>query len=112
MINSFRFAFSGLKEAFKTEKNMRVHFLLAVLAIILAFILNFSALEWAILTITIGFVLAMEFLNTSLEEIVNIVSPKIQEKARVAKDVAAAAVFISAAVAVFEAYFLFLPKIF
>jgi len=112
IIKSFKFAFAGIKEAMRSEKNMRIHFVLAGLAIILAFILNFSALELAILTITIGFVLAMEFVNTSLEEIVNIVSPEVQEKAKIAKDVAAAAVLVSALVAVLIACLLFLPKIF
>jgi len=77
-----------------------------------ALFLNFSALEWVILAITIGFVFAMEFINTSLEQIVDIVSPQIQEKAQVAKDVAAAGVLVSAVVAILVGSFLFLPKIF
>jgi len=112
IIKSFKFAFAGIKEAMRSVKNMLIHFVLAGLAIILALILNFFALELAILTITIGFVLAMEFVNTSLEEIVNIVSPEVQEKAKIAKDVAAAAVLVSALVAVLIACLLFLPKIF
>lgn len=75
IIKGFKFAFTGIKEAFKTEKNMKVHFLLAILATSSALFLNFSALEWVILAITIGFVFAMEFINTSLEQIVDIVSP-------------------------------------
>lgn len=110
LTKSFKFAFAGIKEAFRTEKNMRIHFCLAALAIILAFILNFSSSEWAILIITIGFVLAMEFINTSLEEIVNIVSPEVQEKAKIAKDVAASAVLISTLVAILVGVFLFVPK--
>ncbi|PIP57282.1 diacylglycerol kinase [Candidatus Woesebacteria bacterium CG07_land_8_20_14_0_80_44_9] len=112
IIKGFKFAFTGIKEAFKTEKNMKVHFLLAILATSSALFLNFSALEWVILAITIGFVFAMEFINTSLEQIVDIVSPQIQEKAQVAKDVAAAGVLVSAVVAILVGSFLFLPKIF
>lgn len=90
---------------------MKVHFLLAFLAIALAFILKLSSTEWAVLILTIGLVLTLELVNTSLEEIVNIVSPEIQEKARIAKDVAAASVLISALVSILVACFLFLPKI-
>ena len=82
-----------------------------LLAIILGIILKLSLVEWAILTITIGLVLILEFINTSLEQIVDIVSPEKQEKARIAKDVAAASVLISAIIAVLVGVFLFLPKI-
>ena len=112
ILKSFKFALEGIKEAFKTEKNMRVHFIIATIVLILAFVLKFSWVELAILTLTIGLVLDLELVNTSLEEIVNIVSPQIQEKAKVAKDVAAAAVLISAIVAILVACFLYLAKIF
>lgn len=111
IIRSFKFAFSGIKEAFKSERNMRIHMILMFLAILLGFIFKLTLIEWAILTATIGMVLMMEFINTSLEQIVDIVSPQIQEKAKIAKDVAAAGVLISAIVAVLIGVFLFLSKI-
>ena len=111
IINSFKYAFSGVKEAFQSERNMKVHFLLMVLAIVLGLILKLSSVEWAILVVTIGLVLMLEFINTSLEQIVDIVSPEKQEKAKIAKDVAAAGVLVSAIVAVLIGIFLFLPKI-
>ncbi len=111
IIKSFKYAIDGIKEAFQSEKNMRVHFVLMVIAIILGIILKLSSIEWAILIITIGLVLILEFINTSLEQIVDIVSPEKQEKAKIAKDVAAAGVLISAIVAVLIGSFIFLPKI-
>ena len=110
IIKSFKYAFEGIKEAYINERNMKIHFLLMVLAIVLGFILKLSSVEWAILTITIGLVLILEFINTSLEQIVDIVSPEKQEKAKIAKDVAAAGVLISAIVAVLVGIFLFVPK--
>ena len=83
-----------------------------ILVIVLGFVLNLSSIEWAILLITIGLVLISEFINTSLEQIVDIVSPEKQEKAKIAKDVAAASVLVSAIVSILVAVFLFLPKIF
>lgn len=112
IINSFKYAFSGVREAFQSEKNMMIHLIFMILAIILGFILKLSLVEWAILVVTIGLVLILEFINTSLEQIVDIVSPEKQEKAKIAKDVAAAGVLVSAIVAVLIGAFLFLPKIF
>lgn len=111
IVKSFKFAADGIKEAFQSEKNMKVHFLLMILVIILGLVLKLSLVEWAILIITIGLVLISEFINTSLEQIVDIVSPEKQEKAKIAKDVAAAGVLVSAIVAVLIGVFLFLPKI-
>ncbi|MCX6705646.1 MAG: diacylglycerol kinase family protein [Candidatus Woesebacteria bacterium] len=110
IVKSFKYAFEGIKEAFKSERNMKVHFSLMILTIILGIVLKLSSIEWAILTITIGLVLILEFINTSLEQIVDIVSPEKQEKARIAKDVAAAGVLISAIVSVLVGIFLFVPK--
>lgn len=112
IIKSFKYALTGIKEAFKSEKNMKVHFALAFLAIILAIILNLSPAEWAILILTIGLVFVLELVNTSLEKIVDLVSPEIKEEARIAKDIAAAGVLVSAVVAILVGSFLFLPKIF
>ena len=111
IVKSFKFAADGIKEAFQNESNMKVHFILMILAIILGILLKLSSVEWAILVITIGLVLMLEFINTSLEQIVDIVSPEKQEKAKIAKDVAAAGVLVSAIVAVLVACFLLLPKI-
>ena len=110
IVKSFKYAIDGIKEAFQSERNMKVHFLLMNLAIILGIILKLSSVEWAILVITIGLVLISEFINTSLEQIVDLVSPEKQEKAKIAKDVAAAGVLISAIVAVLIGIFLFVPK--
>ena len=111
IIKSFSFAFSGIKEALKNEPNLKIHFFLALLAIVLAYLLKLPMIEWAILILTIGLVLTLELINTSLEAIVNLVSPEIKEGAKIAKDVAAASVLISAAVALLIGAFLFLPKI-
>jgi len=112
IVKSFKFAADGIKEALQSEKNMKVHSLLMVLAIALGIVLKLSSVEWAILTITIGLVLISEFINTSLEQIVDLVSPEKQEKAKIAKDVAAAGVLVSAIVAVLIGALLFLPKFF
>ncbi len=109
--SSFSYAFSGIRLALKNEPNIRIHFIIAVLVAILAYFLGFSRVEWIVLAFTIAFVLILELINTTLEEIVDMVSPGTRPKAKVAKDVSAAAVLISALLAVVVGAFLFLPKI-
>ncbi len=109
---SFKFAFEGIKAALKEEPNLRIHFILAFIALTAAFLLDFSAIEWLILAFTISLVLILEFLNTALEALVDLVSPEVKPRAKTAKDVSAAAVFLAAALSVVVGLVLFLPKIF
>ena len=108
---SFKYAIDGIKTAIKNEPNFRVHLIIAAFAIFLAYYLNFEKFEWLFLLITISFVIILELVNTTLEAIVNLVSPKIKPQAKIAKDVSAAAVLIAAITAIFIGLFLFLPKI-
>jgi len=108
---SFGFAISGLRSAIKKEPNFRVHLILAALALILAILFQFSTLEWLMLLFSITFVLIFELLNTTLEAIVDLVSPEIKEVAKVAKDTSAAAVMVFAALAIIVGIALFLPKL-
>lgn len=111
LTKSFKFAFEGIKAAFKEEPNLRIHFIFAFITLVAAFLLNFSAVEWLILAFTISLVLILELLNTALEALVNLVSPEVKPEAKIAKDVSAAAVFLSAALSVVVGIVLFLPKI-
>lgn len=110
-VKSFPYAFSGIKEAFKNEPNFRVHVIIALTAMILAALLGFSQIEWLILLMAIVLVIILELVNTSLEAIVDLASPQKQEKAKVAKNVAAAAVLISSLFALIVGVLLFLPKL-
>ena len=109
--SSFSYAFSGIRLALKNEPNIRVHFVVAILVAVVAYFLKFTRLEWIVLAFTVAFVLILELINTTLEEIVDMVSPGVRQRARVAKDVSAAAVLISALLSVVIGGFLFLPKI-
>jgi diacylglycerol kinase len=109
--SSFRYAATGIAHLFRHERNARIHLALAVLAVLLALLLGFSRLEWAVLAMTIGFVFVAEALNTAIEAVIDLVSPDFHLQARVAKDVSAGAVAMAAIVAVVIALFLFLPKL-
>ena len=108
---SFKYAFEGIKTAFKREPNFRIHVLLAILVLILAGVLKFNIIEWLILAFTITFVITLELLNTVLEAVVNLTSPDISPEAKVAKDVSAGMVLVVSILAVVAGLVLFVPKI-
>lgn len=112
LVRSFGFATEGVRTALKREPNFRFHFVAAMVVMIAATILGFSSIEWVVLFFTISLVLILELINTSLEAIVDLVSPERRKKAKIAKDVSAAAVMVSAGVAVLVGIYLFLPKLF
>ncbi|KKS77487.1 MAG: diacylglycerol kinase [Candidatus Woesebacteria bacterium GW2011_GWC1_42_9] len=108
---SFRFAFDGLKTAYRREPNFRIHIIAGVLFLGLGYTIGLDHIESLILLFTISFVIILELINTSLEAIVNLVSPRIHPFAKIAKDVAAAAVLLAAGVAIIVGIVLFGPKI-
>ena len=109
---SFVYAWGGIKSAIKNEPNFKFHIVAAVIAIIIGFLLQLNYLEFAILTLTICMVLMLELINTTLEALVDLVSPEVKPAARIAKDVSAAAVLIGAVGSLIIGALLFLPKIF
>ncbi|MFA5244729.1 MAG: diacylglycerol kinase family protein [Pedobacter sp.] len=110
-IRGFYFAFSGLGYAFKTQGNFRVHCFAAILVSILSFYLNLNTSEWLWIIAAMALVLISELMNTSIETIVDLVSPEYNKKAGVAKDVAAAMVLLSAITALIIGIIILLPKI-
>jgi diacylglycerol kinase len=111
LFGSFYHAGRGVKDAVKQEPNLKIHIIFALLAVVGAFILHFSYIEFAIIVLTIAMVFVLELINTTLETVVDIVSPEIQEKARIAKDVSAAGVLLAAIASIIIVALLFLPKI-
>jgi diacylglycerol kinase (ATP) len=108
LTRSFINAFKGVSYCIRNERNMRIHLTIAVYVLVFSLFYNLTALEYAVLFIIIGLVLAVEAVNTAVEAIVNLHIECYNKLARVAKDVAAGAVLICAisAVAVGCAFFL------
>lgn len=109
--NSFKYAFCGIITALKKEQNMKIHFTIAILVIIAGIILKISTIEWIICIILIGIVISLELVNTAIEQVVDIAMPKINEKAKIAKDVAAGAVLMVAIISLICGLIIFIPKI-
>jgi diacylglycerol kinase len=97
---SLHHACSGLVYTFRTQRNARWHVIAALAAIGLATWLRIDAASWAILILTIGAVCAGETINTTVEALVDLLSPEWHERAKVAKDVSAGAVLLLAMTAV------------
>lgn len=110
-LKSFKHAFDGLKDAIKSEPNLRFHFLMALLVLVAAYILKFDLKEFTILVITISYVISLELINTLIEKIVDLHSKEISEAARVIKDISAGVVLLGAISSIIIGALLFLPKI-
>jgi diacylglycerol kinase (ATP) len=93
---SFRYAFAGCRYALRTQANARIHAIASFAVIGLACWLGLSRIDWSILLLAIGLVWVAELVNTALEAVVDLVSPELHPLAKVGKDVAAAAVLMSA----------------
>lgn len=111
LINSFKYAFKGIVSSIKSERNMKIHFTMMILVIIAGILLNISMWEWITCFILFGLVISLEMVNTAIETVVDIVSPKYNFQAGQAKDIAAGAVLVNAIVAVIVGLLIFLPKI-
>jgi diacylglycerol kinase len=99
-MQSFQHAFAGLGHALRTQRNARIHISVAVVVVILGVALKLEPLEFAVLTLTIGFVFVSELFNTVVETVIDLVTEEFHPLARQAKDVAAGAVLVSSMVAV------------
>lgn len=109
---SFKYAWAGISYAFTSQRNFRIHVSVCALAIGLSVFLQLKPVEIAVIGITSGLVMALELVNTAIESIVDLtVKQTYHELAKIAKDCAAAAVLISAFVAVLVAGMLLLPPL-
>lgn len=108
-IRSFSYAFEGIRTAMK-EQNMRFHFLAAVVVVIAGFLTGLTSTEWSILVLVIGAVIGIEMVNTAIERVVDLASADIHPLAKQAKDIAAGAVLVIAALSVIIGVLIFIPK--
>ncbi|WP_010650922.1 diacylglycerol kinase family protein [Oceanobacillus massiliensis] len=110
-IIGFSYAWNGLKEIVRSERNFRIHLTVTVLVIITGLLLHLSALEWGIIILTIGLVLTAEVTNSAIEKTIDYLRPEIHPSAKVIKDVAAGAVLVAAVISVVIGVLIFWPKI-
>jgi len=107
--DSFKDAFAGIAWVLKTQPNFRIHVALSVLALLLGAFLQISRVEMAVILFTILLGLTAEMINTSIEAVTDLVTKEYREDARIAKDVGAGLMLITAMGAILVAFFIFVP---
>lgn len=110
-LGSFRFALNGLRSLLKYEHNSRIHFVAAIITIVLGIIFRINLSEWSLLIVVIGIVFITELFNSSLESLADRIDSEWNEQIRKAKDYAAAAVLVSAVIAIIAGCLIFIPKL-
>ncbi|WP_213422929.1 diacylglycerol kinase family protein [Bhargavaea massiliensis] len=110
LFRSFRYAWQGIAEGFRTEQNFRFHLLAALVVTILGWLSGLSVLEWLIVILLFGGMFALELINTAIERVVDLASPEHHPLAGQAKDVAAGAVLVFAMASALIGCVIFIPK--
>ena len=108
--SSFRFAFAGIVSFVRSEHNAWIHLAAAVGAVILGWIVQISAGEWIAIILCMAMVIATEIVNTAVEKIMDHLSPARHPAVKTIKDLAAAAVLVTAVAAFIIALIIFIPK--
>ena len=113
VLKSFTYAGAGIASAFG-ERNMKVHGVATVLVLCVSIWLRVSAIEWFFILMMTGLVLSAEMMNTAVEEVCNSMRDELglpYASSKRARDVAAGAVLVLAAVAAVIGVIIFLPKL-
>ncbi|HIW33842.1 MAG TPA: diacylglycerol kinase family protein [Candidatus Paenibacillus intestinavium] len=110
-VRSVGYALEGIWYGVSTQRNMKIHLTVAPIVLILGAIVSLTRVEWGIIILVIAAVISLELVNTTIEALVDLVSPQHQQLAKVAKDVAAGAVLIMAIASVCIGCIVIVPKL-
>jgi diacylglycerol kinase (ATP) len=107
LLESFNYAFEGIIHVLRTQRNLRIHFVIAIGVIAAAAALGVGRIELIVLLLAIAFVLVAEMVNSAIEGAIDVSTTSFDPNAKLAKDIAAGAVLISSAAAVAVGYLVF-----
>src|SRR6476661_9581996 len=111
LVTSFNYAFEGIIYVLRTQRNMRLHFAVALGILPVSVALGVTRFELLAVMLAVSFVLIAEMINTALEKAIDVATNSFDPLARVAKDVAAGAVLVAAVNAVFVGYLVFAERL-
>jgi diacylglycerol kinase (ATP) len=111
VVTSFNYAFEGIIYVCRTQRNMRVHFLVALGIFPVSVLLGVTRFELLAVMLAVSFVLIAEMVNTALEKAIDVATNSFDPVARVAKDIAAGAVLVAAVNAIFVGYLVFADRL-
>ena len=109
--NSFKYAFNGLIDTYRTEQSVWIYIPVALLVILIGFLLKINNYEWMVIVLILGIILSLELVNTALEAVVDLVTKEYKPLAKKAKDTVSAAVLVFAVASVIVGLIIFLPKL-
>jgi diacylglycerol kinase (ATP) len=107
LLDSFNYAFEGIIHVLRTQRNLRIHFVAAILVFGGAIALGVTRTQLIALVLAIAFVLVAEMLNTAIEGVIDVSTTSFDPNAKLAKDIAAGAVLIASITAVAVGYLVF-----
>jgi diacylglycerol kinase len=108
---SFNYAWQGLSYSVKHNQNIKIHIVIAVIVLLLGLILGFTKYEMFSIALLIVFVICTEMINTSIEEVVDLLVDEHNEHAKIAKDVGAGMVLLVSCFALVIGFIIFLPHV-
>ena len=111
LFQSVKFAVNGIKIATRYNRNIRIHFLIAISVLISCFVLEMTPVEIAVISMIILLVISAEMINTAIEEVIDLVTKDYREEAKFAKDVSAGMVLIVAIGSIAIGLLIFTPYI-
>jgi diacylglycerol kinase (ATP) len=111
LINSFSYAFAGMRYAYTSDQNIRVHIYIAVLVLFLSFFFGLSSYEIGVVVLAIVVVLSAEMINTAIEKMADLITKEHRMEAKIAKDISSAMVLTAALGSVVVGVVVFLPHL-
>ncbi len=111
LIRSIGFALDGLLEAFRSERNMKIHFVAMLVVILLGTWFRIEAWEWVAILFCVALVISMEMINTTIESIMDHLHPDTHDRVRLIKNVSAGAVLCAAVISLVIGIIIFMPRI-
>lgn len=106
---SFVYAWKGLRQAFREERNLKIHFSVAVIVIAAGLYFRITRVEWFVVLISIGLVIGFELMNTALENLADLITKERNPLVGKIKDIAAAAVLVVSIASAVIGLIVFLP---
>jgi diacylglycerol kinase len=110
-INSFKFAFEGISYSVKNNQNIKIHIIIAIIVLAVGFLVGLTRYEIFGVAVLIVLVISAEMINSSIEEVVDLLVNEHREEAKIAKDVSAGMVLLIALFALVVGIFIFLPHV-
>jgi diacylglycerol kinase (ATP) len=111
IFESFNYAFEGVIHVLRTQRNLRIHFLIAAAVLVAAVVVGVTRFELIALLLAIAFVLIAEMINTAIEHTIDVATTSFDPMAKLAKDIAAGAVLIASVNAVAIGYLVFAHRV-